>query len=217
MNKTTSTAGITILKKFEGCRLVAYKALPTEQYYTIGYGHYGADVKQNMAITLSEAETMLKNDLKDYEKAVSKYVLVDITQNMFDALVSFSYNCGTEALKKSTLLKLLNKNDYIGAAEQFKNWNKSGGKTIPGLTERRGKEKDLFLNGYCDKPTAQVSKTTATAAETRWIQYKLGGLSIDGLWGAKTAEVIRAKRKALEWEETTGNVCTVNLTKVLGK
>lgn len=217
MNKATSTAGISLLKQFEGCRLVAYKALPTEHYYTIGYGHYGPDINPHMAITLHEAETMLKNDLKGYEKAVSKYVLVDITQNMFDALVSFAYNCGTEALKKSTLLKLLNKNDYIGAAEQLENWNKSGGKTISGLTERRGKEKDLFLNGYCDKPTAQVSKNTATAAETRWIQYKLGGLSIDGLWGAKTAEAIRAKRKALEWEETTGNVCTVNLIKVLNK
>lgn len=217
MNKTTSTTGISLLKRFEGCRLVAYKALPTERYYTIGYGHYGDDIKSHMAITLYEAETMLKNDLKDYEKAVSKYVLVDITQNMFDVLVSFSYNCGTESLKKSTLLKLLNKNDYIGAAEQLENWNKSGGITIPGLTERRKMEKDIFLDGYCDKPTVQVSKTTATEAETRWIQYKLGGLSIDGLWGAKTAEAIRAKRKALEWEETTGNVCTVNLIKVLGK
>lgn len=217
MLKATSAAGIAVLKNFEGCRLKAYKALPTEKYYTIGYGHYGADVKAGMTITLAQAEIMLKADLKDYEHAINSCVGVDITQNMFDALVSFSYNCGTDALRKSTLLKCLNAGNYIGAAEQFKNWNRSGGKVIPGLTDRREKERTLFLKGYCDKPIAQVSKLTAREAEVRWIQYKLGGLTLDGSWGAKTAAAIQAKRKALGWEETGGNVCTVNLIKVLEK
>lgn len=217
MIKTTSAAGIDLLKQFESCRLKAYKALPTEKYYTIGYGHYGPDVKQGMTITPAQAEDMLKSDLQKYEKAVNYYVKVDITQNMFDMLVSFSYNCGTDALKKSTLLKCLNAGNYIGAAVQFKDWNKSGGKVIPGLTDRREKERTLFLKGYCDKPIAQVSKLTAREAEVRWIQYKLGGLTLDGSWGAKTAAAIQAKRKALGWEETAGNVCTVNLIKALEK
>lgn len=216
MARTTSTAGIALLKKFEGCRLKAYKALPTEKYYTIGYGHTGADVKAGMTITLAQAEAMLKTDLKIFEKSVNNYVLVGMTQNMFDALVSFSYNCGESVLKGSTLLKKLNKKDYIDAAEQFKKWNKSGGKVIPGLTERRAKERALFLIGYCDKPTVQISNTTAKASYVRWLQWKLG-VKIDGVWGDKTAAAIRAKRKKLKWPVTTGYICTVNLIKALDK
>lgn len=216
MTKKTSTAGIALLKEFEGCRLKAYKALPTEKYYTIGYGHSGADVKKGMTITLVKAEALLKSDLKDYENSINNYVLVHITQNMFDALISFSYNCGMSAIKNSTLLKKLNKKRYLGAAEQFMSWNKSGGKVIPGLTERRIKERILFLKGYCDKPKEQVSKTTAKTSEIRWIQWKLE-VKLDGIWGDKTAAAVRAKRKSLGWPETSGYICTINLITALDK
>lgn len=216
MSKKTSKAGIALLKQFEGCRLKAYKALATEKYYTIGYGHYGADVKPGMTITLAQAEAMLKNDLKSYERTVNNYVIVEITQNMFDALVSFSYNCGGAALKKSTLLAKLNSKDYIGAADQFMEWNKSGGNVVPGLTERRAKERELFLKGFCDKPKARITKTTAKPSEVRWIQWKLGEKP-DGVWGEKTAAAVRAKRKSLGWAETSGYICTLNLIKKLEK
>lgn len=60
----TSQSGINLIKKYEGLRLKAYKALPTEKYYTIGYGHYGIDVKQGQEITEQDAELLLKYDLK---------------------------------------------------------------------------------------------------------------------------------------------------------
>ncbi|BCK00850.1 glycoside hydrolase family protein [Anaerocolumna chitinilytica] len=216
MTKKTSAAGIELLKNFEGCRLKAYKALPTEKYYTIGYGHSGSDVKQGMTISLLQAEALLKSDLKGYENFINNYVMVHITQNMFDALISLSYNCGVSAVKSSTLLKKLNKKKYIGAANQFMNWTKSGGKVIPGLTERRTKERILFLKGYCDKPKKQVSKTTAKTSEIRWIQWKLE-VKIDGIWGDKTAAAVRAKRKSLGWSVTSGYTCTINLITALDK
>ena len=94
-NRSTSQNGIELIKSFEGCRLTAYKAVSTEQYYTIGYGHYGSDVYAGMTITQSQAEDMLKNDLKKYEGYVNTFLNnngIDVNQNQFDALVSFTYN-----------------------------------------------------------------------------------------------------------------------------
>lgn len=174
MSKTTSNAGITLLKQFEGCRLKAYKALPSEQYYTIGYGHYGPDITANMTITQVQAETMLKSDLKRYEKPVNDCVTVDITQNMFDALVSFTYNCGGAALKGSTLLKKLNTKDYSGAAAEFPKWNKSGSQVIAGLTKRRAAEAELFLKGYniMSKPKENITRNSYKD-DIKWLQNKL--------------------------------------------
>ncbi len=174
MSKITSVAGISLLKQFEGCRLKAYKALPSEQYYTIGYGHYGPDVAANMTITQAQAETMLKNDLKRYEKPVNDYVTVDITQNMFDALVSFTYNCGGSALKGSTLLKKLNAKDYSGTAAEFQKWNKSGNQVIAGLTKRRAAEAELFLKGFNTMSTPKENITrNSSNNDIKWLQDKL--------------------------------------------
>ena len=88
---------------------------------------------------------ILKDDLKTYENYVNKYVKVKLNQNQFDALVSFTFNCGGGALKSSTLLKKLNKGDYTGAANELLRWNKANGKILAGLTRRRQSEKALFL------------------------------------------------------------------------
>ena len=62
--------GIDLIKSFEGLRLEAYKALPTEKEYTIGYGHYGSDVKKGMVISQARAEELLKKDLERFERYV---------------------------------------------------------------------------------------------------------------------------------------------------
>lgn len=138
----TSKNGIELIKKYEGCRLTAYKC--PANVWTIGYGHT-KNVKKGMKITKAEAESYLKDDLNTYENAVNKYVKVPLNQNQFDALVSFSFNCGTGALKTSTLLKKLNKKDYKGAANEFLRWNKANGKVLNGLTKRRKEERGLFM------------------------------------------------------------------------
>lgn len=154
-----SNNGLALIKSFEGIRLTAYKAVPTEAHWTIGYGHYGPDVKQNMKITQAQADAYLKSDVARFEKAVNENVKVPINQNQFDALVSFTYNCGPGALQRSDLLKLLNQGKYKEAANQFDLWNKSGGKVLAGLVKRRVKEKELFLKDL-PKETKTASKNT---------------------------------------------------------
>lgn len=140
-----SQVGVNLIKSFEGCELHAYKPVPTELYWTIGYGHYGSDVREGQKITQAQAEEMLKQDLKVYEYAVNLNVKHKINQNQYDALVSFCYNVGKEALRTSTLLKKLNSGDMSGAANEFDKWVHGGGKVLPGLVLRRKAEKVLFL------------------------------------------------------------------------
>ena len=147
MTRKTATKGIELIKEFEGCRLTAYKC--PAGVWTIGYGHTGTvdgkAIASGMTISAAKATELLKADLATYEAAVNSYVTAPITQNMFDALVSFAFNCGSGALKSSTLLKKLNGKDYSGAAAEFPKWNKAGGKVLNGLVRRRAREQQLFL------------------------------------------------------------------------
>lgn len=140
-----SDTGINLIKQFETLKLKAYKAVKTEKYYTIGYGHYGADVEPNMTITEAEALELFKKDLQRFERAVNRLVKVDITQNQYDALVSFSFNVGIKAFAGSTMLKFINVSHFPLAAGQFDLWVKSGGVVLNGLVKRRKIEKELFL------------------------------------------------------------------------
>ena len=137
-----SQTGIDLIKRFEGCVLTAYQC--PAGIWTIGYGHTRTAYK-GQKISLKTAEKLLEEDIKIFENGVNKAVSVSLTQNQFDALVSFSFNCGLTALKNSTLLKKLNKKDYIGAANEFPRWNKSKGRVLTGLVRRREEEKELFL------------------------------------------------------------------------
>lgn len=153
------SAGVNLIKQFEGCSLKACKALESERYYTIGYGHYGPDVRADQKITQEQAEDLLKKDLSRFEQNVTKHVNVEITQSMFNALVSLCYNIGCGAFNSSSLLKKLNIRNYSGAADQFAVWKKSGGKVIKGLVNRRAKEKAEFLRmGIPSKHAAKGQK-----------------------------------------------------------
>lgn len=138
---TTNSKGINLIKSFEGCRLKAYKALPTEKYFTIGYGHYGADVKENQVITQEEADALLVNDLHRFEKYVDTYAgNLNLNENQFSALVSFTYNCGPGNLKKLVADRTL-----VQIADAMLNFNHAGGKELAGLTRRRKAERELFM------------------------------------------------------------------------
>lgn len=117
---------------------------------TIGYGstHYadGRAVQlSDPPISEAEALQIMKTELKSYELTVNHYVTVPLNQNQFDALVDFAYNAGTQNLKTSTLLKLLNQSQYAAAANEFDKWVHGGGQELPGLVKRRALEKALFL------------------------------------------------------------------------
>ncbi|HAI38417.1 MAG TPA: muraminidase, partial [Maribacter sp.] len=93
--------------------------------------------REGMSITQEQAEQMLLDELKEYENYINELVVVDLSQNQFDALVSWVYNLGPANLKSSTLLKVLNSGDYAGVPDQIERWNKAGGKVLEGLIRRR--------------------------------------------------------------------------------
>jgi lysozyme len=93
-----------------------------------------------------ECDDAFTADMQIFCAAVSSLVKVPLNQNQFDALVSFTYNCGSGALKGSTLLRKLNNGDYDGAAAEFPRWTKGGGVVLPGLVRRRAAEMHLFLS-----------------------------------------------------------------------
>lgn len=146
-----SEDGLNLIKKFEGCKLKAYKC--PAGVWTIGYGHTGADVKEYTIISQQQAEHYLKNDVIIHSNNVSRLVKRPLTQNQFDALVSFEYNVGYANFASSTILKLLNQSKYIEAAQQFDRWVYANKKKLAGLVKRRKAEKDLFLKNDTDSKT----------------------------------------------------------------
>jgi lysozyme len=142
-----SQAGLdALLKKFEGCKLKAYKC--PAGIWTIGYGHTSAAgepvVTEGMTITQEEAEAILKRDLAKYEKPVVDLVKVPLTQHQFDVLVDFAYNAGVGNLKTSTLLKKVNAGDFDAVPTELMKWTKGGGKELPGLVRRRRAESEWW-------------------------------------------------------------------------
>lgn len=141
-----SDEGIEFIIEREGEKLTAY--LDSVGVWTIGVGHTKG-VKRGQRITSAESRELFEADIAEFEEAVNDLVKIPLTQNEFDALVSFTFNLGKGALKKSTLLKKLNKGDKESAANEFLKWNKGriNGKliAIKGLTIRRTLERKLFL------------------------------------------------------------------------
>lgn len=155
-----SDVGLDLIKKFEGVRLMAYKALPHERYYTIGYGHYGADVKQGQKITLDRANELLERDIDKFEKLVNKYNhIYNFNQNEFDALCSFCYNVGN--------IDGLTKNGTRTRKEieqAFTLYVKANNLVITGLVKRRNAELALFKT-----PVASTNRCV-TLKETQKIK-----------------------------------------------
>lgn len=140
-----SKNGIDFIKKWEGFSSTPYT--DGGGVLTIGYGHTktASDYLNKPPITEEEGLELLAGDIKWAVNAVRRYVSVVLTQNQFDALVSFTFNVGEFAFRRSTLLKKLNKLDYTGAGEEFKRWIYDNGKIVRGLQRRRQEELKLFL------------------------------------------------------------------------
>lgn len=143
MGKPVGAAGLALIKNFEGCRLKAYKPVPTEKYWTIGWGHYGPDVQEGQTITQAQADAMLTADCQRFADAVDNSAYCPLTAqlnaNQRDALISFTFNCGAGCLK--TLCKGRTLPQICAAMALY---DKSGGKPLAGLTRRRKAEQALF-------------------------------------------------------------------------
>lgn len=136
----TSQRGINLIKQFEGVRLTAYKC--PAGVYTIGYGHTRG-VTRGMKITEEEASAFLTADLLNSERAVERYNSVyHWNQNEFDALVSFTFNCGATNLRSLLRNGQRNRSQIAATLPLYR---KAGGKVLKGLERRRTAEKALFL------------------------------------------------------------------------
>jgi lysozyme len=141
-----SKDGLHLTETFEGLRLEAYPDPATGgEPYTIGYGHTGPEVHLGMKITQNQAEIYLQKDVLKAQHFVNNLNISDLTQDQFDALVDFAFNCGCGNLQKSTLLAKLKSGDIDGAAQEFLKWDMAAGKHMAGLAKRRQAEMNLFL------------------------------------------------------------------------
>jgi lysozyme len=175
-----SPEGAALIQHFEDCKTKAYpdpgselglecrrRRIAIDEYdaivgwdamdgdpWTIGWGHTGSDVYPGLSCTKDEADRWFDADVFRFVHDVNSLLgATRVTQNEFDALVSFAYNCGSdidsddiaEGLGDSTLLRLLKNGDIGGAANEFPKWNKSNGRVTPGLVRRRAAERAMFL------------------------------------------------------------------------
>jgi lysozyme len=142
---------MSVIKKFEGCRLNAYPDPGTGgEPWTIGWGNTiyanGQKVKKGDVITKEDAESLLRFYVNQFLNSVDSVVKSEISENQLAALTSFAYNCGIGALQKSTLLKKVNLNPNDPTIrDEFMKWNKANKKIFPGLTRRRKDEADLYF------------------------------------------------------------------------
>lgn len=139
-----SNKGIEFLIKEEGgIKLKTYKC--QAGVLTIGVGHTGKDVKEEMEITKEKAIELLKSDLRRFEEAVNKSIKITLKQHEFDALISLAFNIGASAFTKSTLVKKINTGaDITNIEEAWKSWRMGGGKVLPILVRRREREIKMY-------------------------------------------------------------------------
>ena len=145
----TSDQGIAFIKSFEKCRLVPYQ--DSAGVWTIGWGHAMRRDEDYDTMTNDKADALFLEDLATVEDEINVLLEIDLSQNQYDALASFTFNEGSGNLAKSTLLKLINTGDMANAAMQFIRWDFAGGEQSAGLMARRVAEKQIFETGrYSD-------------------------------------------------------------------
>lgn len=190
----TSQTGINLIKEFEGCRLKAYKC--PAGVWTIGYGHT-AGVAAGQAITQVRADEMLKTDLVKYENAVAKNVWITLNQAQFDALVSFTYNCGA-----GNLAKLVKGRNHTQIADALLLYNKGGGKVLAGLTRRRKAERKLFQSGEGVRVPVVNPYYPKCSQNQAGIASALSSVGVDGSYANRAK--IAAKNGITGYKGTAG-------------
>jgi lysozyme len=156
----TSLKAIELIKHHEGIRFKPYRCPALLWTACVGHVLYPEQAKIPMAermnfplrpednrqFTKDEVNAILRNDLARFERGIHTLFPVDLSQGMFDSLVSFSFNCGLGTTQRSTLRQKVLRGDKAGAADEFLKYTKGGGKVLPGLVKRRQDERALFLH-----------------------------------------------------------------------
>lgn len=141
-----SEKGLDLIRSFEGCRLTAYQCSAGK--WTIGYGHTGKEVVEGLQITQARATDLLLVDVNSVLKMLRADIRVPLRQNQLDALISLGFNIGVDALRKSTLLRLINRNpDDPAITAEFERWVYVKGIVSAGLVRRRKAETKVYFGG----------------------------------------------------------------------
>jgi lysozyme len=218
-----------LLKKFEGCKLKAYRC--PAGICTIGYGHTSAagapEVKDGMTITQKEADDILRRDLVKFETAVFGMVHQPLTQHQFDVLVDFAYNAGVGALQKSTLLKKVNAAQFDDVPAELMKWTKGkipgkGMQVLPGLVKRRQAEGAWWVSG--ESHDEQEQRITPDPVPVRtMVESKQGNAaiitaSLGGLGAAKeiAAQAQEASDTADQLMKLLGNTNFLIMAAIAG-
>lgn len=144
------TRGEALIKSFESLRFTVYldeRGIPTGGYGHTGWYSPGVAMAIGQTCTFGQADAWFLADTQNAVTGVARCLDVAVTQNQFDALVSFAYNVGIGAFAHSTLLRDLNEGRTQDAANEFLKWDYAGGQESDGLARRRKAERDLFLTG----------------------------------------------------------------------
>lgn len=141
---------LKLLAHHEGVRTKPYRC--PAGLWTVGVGHLIGDGRSlpdswNRTFTLEEVYDLLASDVARFEQGVTRLITYPLTQNQFDALISFSFNLGLGCLQRSTIRSALNRGDKVAAMESLRKYNKAGGKVLKGLDNRRKDEEALFNRG----------------------------------------------------------------------
>ena len=155
-----SPKAVAMIKHHEGVRQKPYRC--PAKLWTVGVGHvlypeqaklpidqrdaFNIKIEDFRVFSMEEVDAILRADLDRFERGVERYITAPLTQGMFDALVSFSFNVGLGTLQRSTLRQKLNRGDKEGAAEELLKYCMAGGKILKGLQTRRLDERALFLS-----------------------------------------------------------------------
>lgn len=203
----TSDFGRSFITRWEGCHLKAY--LCPANVWTIGVGHTAAmgnpTPVSGMKITQDEADAILARDLSQIERDIIASVKVKLAQKQFDTLVSFVFNVGIGAFRKSTLLKKLNAGNYAAVPEELMKWTRAGGKVLQGLVNRRKAEADLWRGAPTDqKPEALMPQEVDPPRKMR--QSKEGNAA---LIAGGAATVSAANDIANQIKQTGDNVTSL--------
>lgn len=165
--------GVALIKQWEGLRLEAYKC--AAGVWTIGYGHTRT-ARPNLKITHEQAESLLREDLRVFEAAVEDTVTVQLTDNQFAALVSWTFNVGVNAMRQSTLIRKLNAGDYDAVPRELVRWNKVKGRPVHGLSNRRAAEVGLWARGAF-VTSRDIAPTDPTPSSPAAEAGKIGGVA----------------------------------------
>lgn len=191
-----NSAGLSILKRFEGLRLTAYSDAGGTA--TIGWGHTRG-VVQGDKTTAAGADIFLAHDVGDAEDAVNQLVSCELNPNQFSALVCLVFNIGETQFAQSSMLKLLNAGEIDAAANEFHRWNNAGGQQLPGLTRRRQAEEELYrrpVKPLSSSRTIQAGTVAASgsaisiASQLYDVRDSISSIAYEWKWGAIAVAVL---------------------------